>query len=555
MQIIHHMTIDMARRLPAVPMDAVQGEGNTRALQLTLLENGQSWAIPADAAAAVAFRKADGARGLYDTLPDGTGAVTVEGNTLRAVLAPQMLDCSGQVAASVVFYDGSLNQLATFPFAIRVAANPAAGQSVSGDYYKYSTMEAVSQAVEAALADVREAVGETTPAIVCEASGETVSVADAAHRPIKGLTLCGRTTQNGTPAPDAPVPLEAVGQGGSVTVTVAGKNLAPPMTVGNGINSTSGTDITSAAQASTGLIPFHAETTYIWSNIVTSLNSLVYFYNENGECVGRSGAAARSSFVITSDVMSAAFGTGGKISYIRLVQAENANLTGTIDLVNTKLPMLNLGSVAEPYEPYKGQSLTVSTGEGLYGMDSATDEMDLARGVRVSRIGRFVFTGNEAWEKYSNSNLGVNNAFRCKMYDANILDVRNPCELLCNYFPFGGYVGMDIATSVGISEAKCIYLRFDSDGDTVTTVDELKAFLAEQNAKGTPVTVEYVFAEPVETALSAGELAQFAALQSCKPTTTVINDSGAGMKLSYVADTKLYIDQKLDAISQAILNA
>ena len=68
-------------------------------------------------------------------------------------------------------------------------------------------------------------------------------------------------------------------------------------------------------------------------------------------------------------------------------------------------------------------------------------------------------------------------------------------------------------------------------------------------------TVLYVLATPIETSLSTEEMTAFAALHTNKPTTTVYNDAGADLAVEYVADTKNYIDQKLAAISAALLNA
>lgn len=146
MQIIHDITMDMARRLPVVPIHAVQGDGSTRLLRLTLLQNGESWPLPQNTTAAVAFRKSDGTRGLYDTLPSGETAVTFTGNTVTAVLAPQALSCPGAVSAAVVFYDANRNALATFPFQIAVARNPAAGEQLSNNYYYLQNMEQVNTA-------------------------------------------------------------------------------------------------------------------------------------------------------------------------------------------------------------------------------------------------------------------------------------------------------------------------------------------------------------------------------------------------------------------------
>lgn len=84
---------------------------------------------------------------------------------------------------------------------------------------------------------------------------------------------------------------------------------------------------------------------------------------------------------------------------------------------------------------------------------------------------------------------------------------------------------------------------------------EWKAYLAALYAAGTPLKVMYILATPIETPVSAEEMAQYAALHTNRPNTTVYNDSGAGMAMAYVADTKTYIDNKLAAISGAVLNA
>lgn len=67
--------------------------------------------------------------------------------------------------------------------------------------------------------------------------------------------------------------------------------------------------------------------------------------------------------------------------------------------------------------------------------------------------------------------------------------------------------------------------------------------------------VQYALAEENPIALSEEELAQYAILHTNKPNTTVYNDGGAGLGLEYVADTKLYIDNKFTALQNAILSA
>lgn len=57
-------------------------------------------------------------------------------------------------------------------------------------------------------------------AIVLTAEGESIVVEDSSDDPLQVLRVFGKTTQNGTPTPDAPVPLVSVGDAGSVEVSI-----------------------------------------------------------------------------------------------------------------------------------------------------------------------------------------------------------------------------------------------------------------------------------------------------------------------------------------------
>lgn len=51
-------------------------------------------------------------------------------------------------------------------------------------------------------------------------TGNPVSVSDAFSAPLCGLTVYGRSTQDGTPSPDNPAPIVSAGDGGTITVTI-----------------------------------------------------------------------------------------------------------------------------------------------------------------------------------------------------------------------------------------------------------------------------------------------------------------------------------------------
>lgn len=147
MRIIHKIRMDLARCGCRPVATAVQGEANTRVLEVSLFNNGVAWEAPGGVTAAVAFLKPDGTRGLYDTLPDGTTAAAIlEGSTVTATLAPQALTCAGTVLASIVFYDADGDTLATFPFQIAVEKNPAAGEQISNNYYTLQNFDQVNAA-------------------------------------------------------------------------------------------------------------------------------------------------------------------------------------------------------------------------------------------------------------------------------------------------------------------------------------------------------------------------------------------------------------------------
>ena len=55
-------------------------------------------------------------------------------------------------------------------------------------------------------------------------TGNPIAVDDAFAAPLCGLTVYGKSTQDGTPTPDAPVPIVSAGDGGSVVVTLSDGN-------------------------------------------------------------------------------------------------------------------------------------------------------------------------------------------------------------------------------------------------------------------------------------------------------------------------------------------
>lgn len=69
-------------------------------------------------------------------------------------------------------------------------------------------------------------------------TGETISVNDSVEWPLQGLTLYGKSTQDGTPTPETPIPIVSAGDGGTITVTVsngAEQSQTLPVSTPNGL--------------------------------------------------------------------------------------------------------------------------------------------------------------------------------------------------------------------------------------------------------------------------------------------------------------------------------
>lgn len=76
-----------------------------------------------------------------------------------------------------------------------------------------------------ATGDAISAVKARQNILVGSETGNPVAVDDAFAAPLRGLTVYGKSTQDGTPSPDNPVPIVSVGDGGTIGIKITGKNL------------------------------------------------------------------------------------------------------------------------------------------------------------------------------------------------------------------------------------------------------------------------------------------------------------------------------------------
>ena len=250
---------------------------------------------------------------------------------------------------------------------------------------------------DAQKAQARENIGAADEALqnvlVGSETGNPIAVDDAFAVPLRGLTVYGKSTQDGTPSPDAPVPIVSAGDGGSVVVKVTGKNLlyfpdgskttrGITVTAKDGLISISGT-ATGDGYADLPITPVITSSVAILSSSIASPKTKLV--SKTWKAILEQNTATKMSDTATRITFSVARG-------------QTYNLTG-IEV------QLELGTTATAYSPYREQLLTLPTPNGLPGLPVTSggnytdpsgqqwvcDEIDLERGVQVQRVDKAAF--------------------------------------------------------------------------------------------------------------------------------------------------------------------
>lgn len=356
-----------------------------------------------------------------------------------------------------------------------------------------------------------------------------------------------------SPSPSYPQEIESAGDKGNLNVMVRGKNIFPgpeqPKTVEkNGLTF-------SYKDGMYTLTGTSNENT--WFNIYPVIDTTTSISpTHNGNTICSDGKIA----VVN--------GLKNKLCNIAFREVDNKNSTTTITASNNKKMlqhntsgvfiyaqpgsysdtftlMITDENQTEDYEPYHTpQTLTLSTPNGLPGIPVSSggnytdkdgqqwvaDEIDLARGERVQWIGKYELTGKE-----NVADFGLNP--RTRMVSINIPDA---------YIDAGNHGYLKAVMSNKYKQAKCTELANNINliarGQqrnicfsipTDVGIEDFKTDLSNQYASGRPVKVFYKLATPIRTPLPPETIAAYKKLHTYSPTTTVINDAGAGMSVGY----------------------
>lgn len=355
------------------------------------------------------------------------------------------------------------------------------------------------------------------------------------NRGLESLTLYGKSTQGSTPSPSYPQEIENAGMDGEIGVTVTGTNLLPFEVgqKGNGfevfadgvqVDVDRKTDIYAVGQnngnVESGYDEFALMTAgkyYIYSGTQD-----VYLY----VVVWRKGKNVVLGYSVGTNAAQIETMDGDKF---RIFLRTAAAFKGKVKAMITRTPMN-----ATSYEPYKPvQKLIVPTPNGLPGIPVSSggnytdekgqqwvaDEIDLAKGERVQRIGKTVVDGEKVKFVASSNSVYWNLPFKTS---PGIIS-GSPCT--SRYFADGKFWANNSYDFVWTTPGK-MKPYFD-------TSEELNAFCVQKNSEGNPLTIYYCIETPIRTPLSPETIAAYKALRTYSPTTTVINDADAWMSVGY----------------------
>lgn len=234
--------------------------------------------------------------------------------------------------------------------------------------------------------------------LVGSETGNPISCDDAFAAPLCGLTVYGRSTQDGTPSPDNPVPIVSAGDGGSVAVKVTGANMLEHTKPGVkstvlGITYTTyenGVLITGTA-ANISSMRLHEDMTH-------RLTRGIYYLTTKG----LSPSVTLNFFFVgrfSSDIQNKEITLTRNVDYSLMLQIlKGATLNTTVQVALTRNKIAT-------YSPYREQLLTLPTPTGLPGIPVTSggnytdeneqqwicDEVDLERGMRVQRVDKAAF--------------------------------------------------------------------------------------------------------------------------------------------------------------------
>lgn len=359
-----------------------------------------------------------------------------------------------------------------------------------------------------------------------------------------------------SPSPEYPQEIVSAGENGSIGIEITGKNLLNEDKYYSAYKQTDGIYKVDNVKANDIIIIFDSSMvgkTYTAScnlNCPNTVSGVLLEANIDNE-------KERGNIIFTNK-------SGiSKITFTPKTVRDNIKITygtGKGDIIFSDF-QIEAGSFATSYESYKTPSTaTIPLQNGLPGIPVTTggnytdengqqyicNEIDFAAGKYVQRVKEIVLDGSddEVWTYnigahraniiLNNGNLGTYDQRGIASMCSNLLWNRN---VYSDSNRKNGYLINNNTFFVRVAESLAL-----------NTEPDFRTWLASN-----PITLQYVLATPIETDLSEAQIQAYKSLTTFKPTSIISNDANAQMEVEYAADTKAYIDNKLQEIAQAMV--
>ena len=385
------------------------------------------------------------------------------------------------------------------------------------------------------------------------ANSSLYSLTDSADYPLMALSLYGKSAQNGTPAPDAPVDIVSVGDSSFDIISKGTADFSMICFRGK-----SGNIITQQPVSMVGKI---GDT--LTAEVKTTGSNLTYQWQwsaDNGATWHDSSATTAKYTVIVQSAYNGFMykcivtnGSATEISNtIRLyVVSDTCNISKSTIALSESLCGIPVAS---------GGNYTDSTGQ-MQCCDELVYNAD-GTGKIIKHVGKIVFSGgdSEQWIQ-PNVNSEFTNDFRIQHKLQNTLAAKLSTiktELICSRLPFNYSIWSSDILGCHIAQNGDFVLRMPSSAVGGTDAAAFKTWLASN-----PLTVIYQLAEPQEINLTTAEMSALRSLQTFEGLTNISNSADAEMSVKYCTNKALAeyvkplinsLQAQIDTLSAAILS-
>ena len=209
---------------------------------------------------------------------------------------------------------------------------------------------------------------------------------------------------------------------------------------------------------------------------------------------------------------------------------------------------IEISDVQTFYQPYKSQILTLTSDRPITKWDKLVEQDGQIGWLYKSSIAKNINGDNHTVALSSKKeNLSV---FTIRFKDAKKTLAMQSSDLFCDKFKAANvaYTKNEFGICSNWNDG---VKHFNSPKEGILTLDAFKEWI-----KANPITLAYETEDTTFIPLPQSEQDAIRALTTYYPTTVIVADGGEvvpGVELTYTADTKNYIDQKIAAIGKSVV--